>query len=202
LTWSNVRDWALLRHPLSLLSELNPFGPERLRAIIFWVVLWSLLWTSVKLSNLWIFEYAGLWSGDALIKIRPPEPARETGLILVTAVERKSLLGGVSPIPTTRLLQAVCGALKAKPRVLAVDLETSHVTFPVLKTAAKIVWARSIDIVRSRTSKGHDTIDVNPDYLLGKACLQTCSAAWQSRRSCMTGRCVTSHSVVNTRPVA
>jgi hypothetical protein len=134
------------------------------------LVLVALLVLSHSLARIWVFEYAGLWSTDALARLHPPENAQKTAIVAITADERNRLLSGFSPIPVINLQQAVCAVLRTQPKVLGVDLDTSHVELKAVpRTATKIVWARGIQISRQRTPAGEEQITVNQDYLLGQS---------------------------------
>jgi hypothetical protein len=168
--WSKLRHWALLDPPHSLAAELKPWGPEWKRAAWFWGVLIVLVMTGHWLAHIWVFEYAGLLSADALARLRQAEHAEQVGIIAITPEERKTLLSGASPIPALNLRQAVCAVLKVKPKVLGIDLDASRVEMPVLPhTPTKIVWARSIQTSRAFDSRGDDHISIRPDYLLGQS---------------------------------
>jgi CHASE2 domain-containing sensor protein len=159
--WRRLKAWALLRHPHSLPDELNPFGGNWRRAIRFWAVLVGLLFAGNWLSHLWVFEYAGLWSGDALLRLRPPRDASHTGLVVVTREERARLLGGASPIPPRKLMQALCAVLRVHPKVLGVDLATDEVPLSDLPKAP-VVWARGI-----RIDRVGESIRVEQEAVLG-----------------------------------
>ena len=151
--WNRLKHWALLDKPHSLVEELKPWGPHWRTAIRFWIVLCIMLFLSHSLADIWVFEYAGLWSGDVLAQLRPPQAAAKTAIVSITAEERRKLLGGLSPIPAKRLMQAVCAVLRVKPAVLGVDLSTADVAPDALpKTDTKIVWARGIQISRDPVS--------------------------------------------------
>jgi hypothetical protein len=168
--WRKFRRWALLAPPHSLIAELKPWGPEWRDAARFWGVLIVLLLGTHWLSKVWVFEYAGLFSSDALARLRPPEPAEHTRIVTITADERRTLLSGTSPIPVLKLRQAVCAVLRAKPEVLGIDVDTSHVDIPAPpNTRTKIVWARGIQITRTLDERGEAQIRTSPDYLLGRA---------------------------------
>src|SRR5580700_5666977 len=98
LRW--LKQWALLDHPHSLTDELKPWGPAWRRALRFWLVLLALLFLSHSFTRFWPFEYAGLWSADALAHLRSPEDAEKTAIVAITEDERKRLLSGLSPIPS------------------------------------------------------------------------------------------------------
>ena len=158
-----LKNWALLPHPHSLIEELNPFGDksQRWRAIRFWVVLGVMLWLGNVLAHLWVFEYAGLWSGDALLRMRPPKDATSTGVVIVTAEDRLKRLGGVSPIPKDDMLRAVCAVLRVHPKQLGVDLSTAEV--PIEKLPKQpVIWARGVKILREGKS-----LRVEQDSVLG-----------------------------------
>ena len=164
--WTRLKHWALLDHPHSLIEELKPWGAHWKRAVRFWVVFGMLLYLGHSLADVWVFEYAGLWSGDALAQLRKPEDAKRTAIVSITADERKKLLGGVSPIPARKLMQAVCAVLRVKPQVLGVDLSTAEVAPKELPAGAKIVWARGIEIVRDAAK---NKISVSQDKVLNQA---------------------------------
>jgi hypothetical protein len=167
--WSNLRRWALLDPPHSLISELKPWGPEWRKAAWFWGILILLLVTGHQLARVWVFEYVGLWSADKLASLRAPEGATETSVVIITDDERRTLLSGNSPIPARNLRQAVCAILLEKPKVLGVDLDTSQVALTPPRTSTKVVWARGIKITRQHDASGKAELKVGPDYLLGKA---------------------------------
>ena len=187
MMWSRLRRWALLDPSHSLWDELKlwdhqrkrpfrlgnkssgPFG--RGRALRFWFVLLVLLASSHLLAQIWVFEYAGLWSADMLARLRPPESAQLTGLVTITKEERQNLLSGISPVPARNLLQAVCAVLReARPKVLGIDIDTSHVKIEKLPhTPTKIVWAQGVQISRQVISHAEDKITVRQDYVLGQA---------------------------------
>jgi len=167
-----LKSWAVLPHPHSLIKELNPFGDksQRRRALRFWAVLGLMLWLGNVLAHLWVFEYAGLWSGDAILNMRPPKDAMIAGVVLVTAEDRLNRLGGISPIPQDALLRAVCAVLRVHPKRLGVDLSTAQV--PIAKLPKQpVVWARGVQIVRcfvkGQNNETRQTLRVEQEAVLG-----------------------------------
>jgi len=174
--WRELKKWALLDPPHSLAAELKPWGPQSKRAARFWATLIALLFASHWLARVWVFEYAGLWSADALAHLHPAERAEQTGIVAITPDEHQRLLSGASPIPAFNLRQAVCAVLRTKPKVLGIDLDTSHVEITALPhTATKIVWARGIRISRKVNASGIEEVSLNQDYLLGHSNLDVLS---------------------------
>jgi len=164
-----LKHWAFLPHPHSLLVELNPFQPkdQRRRALRFWLVLAFLLGLGQSLSHLWVIEYAGLWSGDLLLKLRPPPAASRTGIVLVTENERRTLLGAGTPINPSKLLRAVCAVLRVHPQRLGVDISTADVPLEKLPSQP-VVWARGLLISRILDPQSdRSRIEVRQDEILG-----------------------------------
>jgi hypothetical protein len=169
--WRGFKRWALLPKPHRLWED-------RKHALRFFIVIAVLIFLGFRLSRVWVFEYAGLATGDTISRLRKPEHASKTAVVIITADERRDLLGGkieghlrnviVSPIPGDRLLRSVCSILRQGPRVLGVDLNTSDVVLEELpRTETIIVWSRGIKFVREPAANPDGfVLRVEPEIVL------------------------------------
>lgn len=167
--WTRFKRWAMLPQP-------HRIGGSWKHVLRFVIILICLLFASVYLSQFWVFEYAGLVTSDAILKLRKPEPAMQTAVVSITNKERKELLGAkldgerfvLSPIPVDRLLGAVCSILRQRPKVLGIDLNTSEVHLEKLpQTKTRIVWSQSVTFERELDSHGTGLeVKVEPEAVL------------------------------------
>ena len=169
--WTRFKRWALLPQP-------HRIGGSWKHVLRFVIILICLLFASVYLSQFWVFEYAGLVTSDAILKLRKPEPASRTAVVSITNEERKELLGDklageperfvLSPIPSDLLLGSICSILRQRPKVLGIDLNTSEVHLKKLpRTKTRIVWSQSVRFAREWDSHGNGLeVQVQPEVVL------------------------------------
>lgn len=88
------------------------------------------------------FETAAL---DTWLRLKAPQPVANVVIVGITDCDYRQLFGETSPLSAGRLGELLEAIVAGRPRVVGVDVETSHPSFaPLLgfRTSVPIVWAR------------------------------------------------------------
>jgi CHASE2 domain-containing sensor protein len=98
-------------------------------------------------SQLWVFEYAGLFAKDSMMKWRPPRTATHCELVEITEQDRDGLFLGDEPLSAAGLTKIIGKILEQQPQVIAVDIDTSSAKYRAipkeLANDRRIVWGRA-----------------------------------------------------------
>jgi hypothetical protein len=139
----------------------------KLKDIFFWVVLIVGLILGDRLSHLALVESAAIGFNDQLLQRaaqRLPIRATNVRVVAITPADFSHYFSSFVPYSPVALQKSLCGILRGHPRLLIVDLDTSHKVFAKMalpKTWIPIVWGRSVRFDRANPS------ELIPDEVLG-----------------------------------
>jgi hypothetical protein len=120
----------------------------KFRDLLFWTFLLGGLYLSNHLHNFGPFEFARAEVDGRLLRAaaeRRPVRAPNVRIVAITPSDFETYFGGTTPYPPTALQQAVCAILRGGPRLLVVDVDTSHPAFARMAlphARVPVVWAR------------------------------------------------------------
>jgi CHASE2 domain-containing sensor protein len=85
------------------------------------------------------------YSLDVLLRLRAPQPRANLYLVVIDDEDYQSLFNRNSPLDPEKVQAILHSVARARPRLIGVDLETSHPNFKELKAAdwPEAVWVRN-----------------------------------------------------------
>jgi len=114
-----------------------------------------------------IFDYARVEMDGRLLRAaaeRRPVRAPNVRIVAITPSDFETYFGGITPYSTVALQRAVCAILRGGPKLLVVDLDTSHRTFASMAlplARVPVLWARGAHY------NPHNPSELVPDAVLG-----------------------------------
>ena len=88
------------------------------------------------------FETAAL---DTWLRLKAPQPVANVVIVAITDCDYRELFGETSPLNAGRVSDLVHAIVAGRPKVVGVDLDTSHSSFAALavpEAGVPVVWAR------------------------------------------------------------